>query len=417
MAPIASDRWRYHPDRDALLAEAHARPSTPLIAPMLATRITTLSGEAGIEADRAHMAALCRRLGQPEPGPSSRWCVLDAGSWRLRWERHTEMSTWTLFRPAAGAGLFAESALDLVPADWLGAWPGEVLVAARLEVRPATNEGSPAAPFGVEAIGARLAEGVSLVGTDFRPDAQGMTRFLLLDGGAVAVGLGSAERDVVDPDGRAAGDEHRPARAEPAAAAAAAAKSVAAIGPLGAAVLQRQAAERRLRALVDVEDAGLITAVDRDVAPAVDGHVRVDEQIAAPAFQGGVQQDRPGAERVGEDDDVRAFRGSGEFQRFSQGQVCALDGSGVEFVVEGGDGDRGHDLGSDAGAIATKARHAGALGLASSAIARYGPAAFVRASLSLSSPSQTRWKISPERRGSSRGNGWASRHRRAGTIG
>ena len=64
--------WRFHPARDQLLAEAHARPSTPATAPLLAARISTLSGEGGVEADRAHMAGLCRKLGAAEPGPDAR---------------------------------------------------------------------------------------------------------------------------------------------------------------------------------------------------------------------------------------------------------------------------------------------------------------------------------------------------------
>jgi uncharacterized membrane-anchored protein len=180
MAAVPSRAWRYHPERDALLAEAHARPSTPLAAPMLATRIANVSGESGLDADRAHMATLCRRLGQPEPGPSSRWCVLDAGSWRLRWERHTEVSTWTFFRPPASDELFKESALDLVPADWAASFPGEVLAAVRLEVRPGVAAPPWPAVFGMEAIGAEVAEGAAKVVTDFRPDSAGLTRMLLI---------------------------------------------------------------------------------------------------------------------------------------------------------------------------------------------------------------------------------------------
>ena len=52
-----------------------------------------MSGEAGIEGDRRHMAALCRKLAAPEPGEGARWCLLEAGTWSLRWERHTEAST------------------------------------------------------------------------------------------------------------------------------------------------------------------------------------------------------------------------------------------------------------------------------------------------------------------------------------
>ena len=74
---------RFHRARDRLLAEAHARPSTPLSAPTLASRIVTLSGETGDEEDRAHMAALCRKLAVPEPGEGARWCLLKAGAWSL----------------------------------------------------------------------------------------------------------------------------------------------------------------------------------------------------------------------------------------------------------------------------------------------------------------------------------------------
>ena len=182
MVSGVSTNWRYHPQRDALLAEAHARPFTPLAGPALVTRIATLSGQAGELGDRTHMAALCRRLGQAEPGPTARWCGLDAGTWSLRWERHTEFSTWTFFRSPAGTAPFAETALDMVPIDWLGAWPGDVLVATRLEVWSHIDETAAAALFGVGVTGSRLVDGKASVLTDFRTDAEGMTRFLLLSG-------------------------------------------------------------------------------------------------------------------------------------------------------------------------------------------------------------------------------------------
>ena len=47
MSDLRTRPWRYHPARDQLLAEAHARSFTPLNAPMLATRIATLSGQEG----------------------------------------------------------------------------------------------------------------------------------------------------------------------------------------------------------------------------------------------------------------------------------------------------------------------------------------------------------------------------------
>ena len=186
----AAPAFRFHPERDQLLAEAHARPSTPAPAPMLASRVATLSGEAGVAEDRAHMAALCRRSGAPEPGPDARWCILDAGAWRLRWERHTEVSTWTVFRPNPGedAASFGATALDLVPQDWLAAMPGAVLAAAHLalvETQPATLVMSEA-----DLVAAEVAAGAVRVFTDFRPGPDGFTRFVLVQasGGPVLAG-------------------------------------------------------------------------------------------------------------------------------------------------------------------------------------------------------------------------------------
>jgi uncharacterized membrane-anchored protein len=172
--------WRFAPERDALLAEAHARPSTPLTAPALATRITTLSGEAGAEADRAHMAALCRRLGAPEPGPTARWCVLEADGWRLRWERHTEVSTWSFYRDMTRAGVadFRDAACDLAPRDWLASLPGSVLAAAHMAL---AREGDAHAPPPAEGrIAADVLDGAVRLYTSFRPGPDGFLRFLLM---------------------------------------------------------------------------------------------------------------------------------------------------------------------------------------------------------------------------------------------
>lgn len=181
---------RFHAARDRLLAEAHARPSTPLSAPALASRIVTLSGETGAEDDRAHMAALCRKLGEPEPGEGARWCLLSAGAWTLRWERHTEASTWTVFRPGVEPELanFSITALDALPLDWLTGLPGEVLVAAHAAIVDGTPQRLPFAPE--EIVAAQVASGPVSVYGDFRAGADAFTRFVLVAGGADDVTVG-----------------------------------------------------------------------------------------------------------------------------------------------------------------------------------------------------------------------------------
>lgn len=180
MSISVTSRWQYHPDRDRLIAEAHARPYAPLGLPMMATRIATLSNADDMAADRQHMIDLCRKLGSPEPGPDARWAVLDAGNWQMRWERHTEFSTWTFFRAPTQSEAFSQSALDLVPRDWLDQLPGHVLVATRLDLRPRTPSDRPLEHFAADAVGAHLIGNAASVYSDFRTDGGGMTRFLLL---------------------------------------------------------------------------------------------------------------------------------------------------------------------------------------------------------------------------------------------
>jgi uncharacterized membrane-anchored protein len=169
--------FQFHPERNKLLAEAHARPYTPLPSPSLASRIANLSAA---DADLDHMTALCRRLGEPEPGPNSRWCAIDAGNWRLRWERHTEASTWTFYRPLAEETVpgLDETALDLVPRDWLAAIPGEILVGSHivlLRKRPELPS-----PSRTEEIAVHVAGGTAQVFTDFRPGADLFTRIQII---------------------------------------------------------------------------------------------------------------------------------------------------------------------------------------------------------------------------------------------
>jgi uncharacterized membrane-anchored protein len=180
MANERRGAFRFYPDRDRLLAEAHARPSTPLPSPTLATRIAALSGDGGPERDRAHMVLLCRRLGAPGPGSGARWSVLDAGSWRLRWERHTEISNWTFYRAIAEDTVPPpeESALDLVPQDWLAELPGDVLVAAHIVLLRQPPEGTFVASD--EEIASSVADGAAQIFTDFRAGPDAFTRIRII---------------------------------------------------------------------------------------------------------------------------------------------------------------------------------------------------------------------------------------------
>jgi uncharacterized membrane-anchored protein len=168
----------FHEQRARLLGEVHARPATPLIPPMLATRIAALSGQDGIEADRGHMAALCARYGRSPPPAQTSWSRLDAGGWQLRWERHSEFSSWTFFRSSAGTG--QATAIDEVPADWIDAIPGPVLAFTTLTVGEGAEDFAARIDPHDAIVGSELLGGEARLITDLRADARGMTRYDLV---------------------------------------------------------------------------------------------------------------------------------------------------------------------------------------------------------------------------------------------
>ena len=163
---------RFHPARDRLLAEAHARPSTPLDVPVFATRIASVSGTDGAAADRAHLADLCRSSLLTPPPADALWWALDVGNWSLRWERHTEFSSWTIFAKGPNLG---------PPRAWLAALPGAVLVSTVADVRRDENRTMHSAPpLGTSMVGSIVLEDAATVFTDFKPDDSGTTRFLIM---------------------------------------------------------------------------------------------------------------------------------------------------------------------------------------------------------------------------------------------
>lgn len=178
-APIRSIGFREHAQRGSLAGEVHARPYEVLSAPVRASHLALV--HATPEDERAHLARLLASHGAEPPGDGAAYFLRDLGGFRLRWERHSEFSSYTILRFDSFDLPFAATAVDLLPADWLAGLPGEVMTAVHVAV--AKDLPDDLAPLfdGNSLIGAKVLWGAGEAWTDFRLHADGFGRFVLRD--------------------------------------------------------------------------------------------------------------------------------------------------------------------------------------------------------------------------------------------
>lgn len=180
-----------HPERLALADEVHARPPEPLQTPMLASHVAVLLEADERAAEARHLERLCTRFGVMPPAAGATQFSARLGALRLKWERHGEFSGYTVFVPAeadSSEASFAATAAAQLPEGWLASVPGRTVAASHallLPSRPQPPDAQGLARFfGSNAVvGAVIGGGAGQAFTDFRVQADGHVRFLLLDNG------------------------------------------------------------------------------------------------------------------------------------------------------------------------------------------------------------------------------------------
>ena len=184
-----SQGFEEHPLRHELIAEVHARPFAELRPPERVAYFAMLSGEGGAEADHRHVAELFKRFDQAEPDGASKHAMGDFGGFRLKWERHTEFSSYMIMVDGASdAAPFSNPASQAVPADWLADLPGQLMIGLKIEVlakeAEETSPGKLAQLFSVDSFaGGAVSGGAALAWMDFAADSEGYGRVLVHDKG------------------------------------------------------------------------------------------------------------------------------------------------------------------------------------------------------------------------------------------
>lgn len=178
-----------HPLRQRLNNEFHARPPIPLQGPLLVSHLVFKRGRTRIDPERENLLRLTQTQVCQAIESSEAHQMIDAGSFRLRWEMHAEFSSYTFFRPLPVDEVLDPdaTAFDAVHPEWMAAIPGRLIVAAHVELR-STEEISPSSvlgklsPSGRQMVASQVADEHAWVFTDFKID-NGFSRFLVLDAG------------------------------------------------------------------------------------------------------------------------------------------------------------------------------------------------------------------------------------------
>lgn len=170
--------------RQELYEELHARPF-PFIqgdaqVSQLACRHEINEGDL----ERQHLRELCAQFDLPGPEDDASCFYTKMGMFELRWEMHTEFSTYTFIRNETEAEPFAKTAIELLPNDWLKAIPGEVVSAAHVSVMamPEQLDSLDILRQHFEEqrlIGSRIGDDRAHIWTSFLAKRDGFSRFLI----------------------------------------------------------------------------------------------------------------------------------------------------------------------------------------------------------------------------------------------
>ncbi len=122
--------YTLHPLRDTLYNELHIRPFYPVESPQKITHLAAVSNQEELKEVYLLICDLCKRYEVNPPSSDTRTFHQSFGGFVINWERHVEFYSLTILQPASVKGEpFEQTAIDLLPADWVRQLPGHIIAA------------------------------------------------------------------------------------------------------------------------------------------------------------------------------------------------------------------------------------------------------------------------------------------------
>ncbi len=184
------------PQRAKALGEIHARPSALIEAPRIIIHLAFMT-DAGSSVDLAVLSDLSQTRGLAAPQKDARHHTMPWGKGTLRWERHTEFSTYAWDGPVPPR--FGGEIVGHPFGDGFNP-PGSLISGVRLGIRPWTDENEKAIEtFDPASLCYSIVEdGRAAAITDFRQDKDGLTRILVLDRGLSPARAGALSQRLIE---------------------------------------------------------------------------------------------------------------------------------------------------------------------------------------------------------------------------
>lgn len=168
-------------------ADLHARPFPVATTPVRVSHMTLLhTGSDHYPRELQHLKSLCKRYSINPPSEGDVCFYQSFGEFEVRWERHTEFSSYTFLLKGKSQQCFAQPAITLLPDDWVSDLPGEVVAAVHIEGVDADchlvdKESLRPCFEGQRLIASQLGNGAASIWSALRLHSDGFNRILLVN--------------------------------------------------------------------------------------------------------------------------------------------------------------------------------------------------------------------------------------------
>ncbi|WP_420935112.1 DUF3422 family protein [Alteromonas sp. A081] len=193
---------RFHPLRETLTEEIHARPFESIQAPMDVFMFVKFTGEAASACEYSHLVRFCQDHALVMPKENSKHYTESLKGNRIKWERHGEFTAYNIFIPVGVSRPFTLSVPEFF-SKWIASTEGEILVATHLSIRCESDfndiDTVIESQFSPESVASsKVAKGDAQIWTDLRIHEEGMNRILILSSHLEGWRLGRITQRVLD---------------------------------------------------------------------------------------------------------------------------------------------------------------------------------------------------------------------------